>query len=155
MRSRTSKTRQLNQGWRWVVVVCAALALPAWFTVPLSLGIASYILGVMMLVASVRFLGRSYILWDALPSILVVTVIAILSQAWHYTKERDDELQKEEQNLPTLHISLANTSAQPVTVSFGASQQYRNQIQHPSSTPISGISSKSVNGSERCGHPEV
>ena len=109
MRSRASRTERLRRNWRWIVATCAALAVPAYgFTVPLTLAVASHILGMVLFIGGRWFLGRSYILWDALPSILVLTVIAVLSQAWHSVKEQEEQLREKERSLPLLRIRVAN-----------------------------------------------
>jgi hypothetical protein len=108
MHSRPLPVERLRRGWRWIVVVCVALALPAWFTVPLGLSIASYLVGVVMIVASVAFFGRSYIVWDALPSILVVAVVALVSQALHRMKQNEEKFEKMRRDMPGLRVPDAN-----------------------------------------------
>jgi hypothetical protein len=108
MRSRSLPIERLRREWRWIAVICVALALPARFTVPLGPSIGSYLLGVLMIVASVAFFGRSYIVWDALPSFLVVAVVALVSQALHSFKLRDQEFEKMRRNMPGLRVPDAN-----------------------------------------------
>lgn len=125
MRFRTATTRSLRQDWPWLLALGVMLAVPACFTVPLSLAIAGYTLGVLMFIGSVLFFGRGYILWDALPSLLVVTIIAVLSQVWRSANEKEKELEKKQEHPPVVGIPLANNSsaldaAMSISLHFGA-----------------------------------
>jgi len=99
MTNRQRKYSTLRRDWRYALVVCLGLAIPAYCIGGLTVfSAAAHLISGVLFLAGLFAFGRSYVLADVIPILLVVIVLALAARSYQSVREHE-RIQKEIQQM--------------------------------------------------------